>query len=97
MSEGARLFSEPIEGGNTFTCSTCHDPHGPLDSTRCVECHAQTPEVLAKQSEKARRFHATADEKGTECIRCHKGLAHPIGPLEQAARPVHPPFAVGQR
>jgi len=73
-----------------MTCAGCHNPHGPLSSDRCVDCHAQTPDVLARQSEKARRYHAVAAERGTECIRCHKALAHPIKPLalqdQQAAR-----------
>jgi hypothetical protein len=64
-----------------LTCKGCHNPHGPLQSDRCVECHAQTPDVLAKESEKAKRFHEVATRRGTECIRCHKGIAHPIPPL----------------
>lgn len=79
-------FTHPVgmelEDGSHVTCATCHNPHGKLDSTRCLECHEQTRDVLAKQSEKAQRFHETAEAKGTECIRCHKGLAHPIGPLD---------------
>jgi len=66
-----------------LTCASCHNPHGPLDSRRCVDCHPQTPEVLSKQSEKARRFHEVATRSGTECIRCHQELAHPIKPLEE--------------
>jgi nitrate/TMAO reductase-like tetraheme cytochrome c subunit len=81
-------FSHPVgmklEDGASMTCATCHNPHGKLDSTRCLECHKQTAEVLAKQSPKAQRFHKTAAEKGTDCIRCHKGLAHPIEDLESA-------------
>lgn len=61
-----------------FTCATCHNPHGALESKRCTDCHDSSPEELAKQSPKARRFHATAQERKIECIRCHKGLAHPI-------------------
>ena len=64
-----------------LTCTGCHNPHGPLASKRCMDCHPQTPEVLAKESEKARRYHEVAERKGTECIRCHKGIAHPIPPL----------------
>jgi len=75
-AEGMELMD-----GTTLNCSTCHNPHGSLESTRCLECHEQTTEALGSQSEKAQRFHRTAEEKGTECIRCHKGLAHPISPL----------------
>jgi len=70
-----------LNGDGELTCSGCHNPHGPLESGRCLDCHAQTPEVLAKESEKAKRFHEVAVMKGTSCIRCHKGIAHPIRPL----------------
>ncbi len=66
-----------------LTCASCHNPHGPLSSTRCIDCHAQSPEVLAKESEKARRYHEIAARKGTQCIRCHQELSHPIRPLEE--------------
>jgi nitrate/TMAO reductase-like tetraheme cytochrome c subunit len=36
------------------------------------------PEVLAKQSEKAQRYHAVATARGTECMRCHRGISHPL-------------------
>ncbi len=74
----------PIGDQGQVTCAGCHNPHGPLSSTRCLDCHPQTPEARAKESEKARRFHDVADEKGTECMRCHKALAHPIKPLDEA-------------
>ncbi|MBW2271116.1 MAG: cytochrome c3 family protein [Deltaproteobacteria bacterium] len=64
-----------------LTCTGCHDPHGPLTSERCSECHTRTAEAFAKESPKARRYHDVAEAKGTECIRCHKGIAHPIRPL----------------
>jgi nitrate/TMAO reductase-like tetraheme cytochrome c subunit len=70
-----------LSGKGELTCSGCHNPHGPLESSRCLDCHPQTPEVLAKESQKARRFHAVAKAKGTECTRCHKGIAHEISPL----------------
>jgi len=64
-----------------LSCATCHNPHGPLNSGRCGECHEQTPAIQAKHSEKARRYHQVAEARGTECIRCHKGIAHEIPPL----------------
>lgn len=64
-----------------LTCTGCHNPHGPLSSVRCLDCHTSSPDILAKQSQKARRFHEVAERKGTECMRCHKGIAHAIPPL----------------
>jgi nitrate/TMAO reductase-like tetraheme cytochrome c subunit len=85
-AEPAASFSHAVGKniGNQgqVTCTGCHNPHGPLSSDRCVDCHAQTAEILSKQSEKARRFHEVATREGTECIRCHKALAHPIKPLQ---------------
>jgi nitrate/TMAO reductase-like tetraheme cytochrome c subunit len=73
-----------IGGQGEMTCAGCHNPHGPLESSRCLDCHSQAPEVLAQQSEKARRYHEVAVARGTDCMRCHKGIAHPITPLEKA-------------
>jgi hypothetical protein len=70
-----------------IVCSDCHDPHGPLSSGRCGDCHHQTAPVLALQKEKARRFHEVARERGTECMRCHRGISHPLpDDLLEAAR-----------
>jgi nitrate/TMAO reductase-like tetraheme cytochrome c subunit len=84
-------FSHPIgqdlDGRGTISCAGCHNPHGSLDSGRCGDCHS--PEIdVTKQSAKAQRYHAVAKTRGTECIRCHQGIAHPIKPLllEQAER-----------
>jgi hypothetical protein len=65
-----------------LTCTGCHNPHGPLNSERCADCHPQSKELLSKQSEKARRFHEVATQRGTDCVRCHKALSHPIKPLQ---------------
>jgi len=93
-------FTHPVPEKPTkeddFTCATCHNPHGALESGRCADCHDLEPATLAEESEKARRFHTTAIERKIECIRCHKGLAHPIPPLngaDGAERPVHDPAA----
>lgn len=63
------------------TCAGCHDPHGPLRSGRCEDCHPEA-EVRSKESEKARRYHEVAAQQETECMRCHKALSHPIKPLQ---------------
>jgi nitrate/TMAO reductase-like tetraheme cytochrome c subunit len=80
-AEFTHALGKNLSQKGALTCSGCHNPHGPLESERCFECHAQTAEVLAKESEKAKRFHEVATAKGTSCIRCHKGIAHPIRPL----------------
>lgn len=80
-SDFTHAIGENIQGEETLTCADCHNPHGPLNSGRCSDCHEQTPEIQAKQSEKARRFHEVAERKGTQCMRCHKGIAHIIPPL----------------
>ena len=66
-----------------LTCTGCHNPHAPINSSRCVACHPQTPAVISMQTERAQRFHEVASREATECIRCHKALSHPIKPLGQ--------------
>ncbi len=80
-SEFSHAIGRDLDGKGELTCAGCHNPHGPLSSERCLGCHAQTPEVLAKESDKARRYHETASAKGTDCIRCHKAISHPIRAL----------------
>lgn len=84
----SHAIGEELGDKGELTCAGCHNPHGPLDSGRCGECHLPTPEVAAKESPKARRYHEVAELKGIDCIRCHKGIAHPIPPLvlEKSAR-----------
>ncbi len=82
----SHAVGKSIGGQGALTCSGCHNPHGPLESSRCLDCHSQAPEVLAQQSEKARRYHEVAATRGTDCMRCHKGLSHPITPLEVGQR-----------
>ncbi len=86
QTDFSHTVGRSIGGQDELSCSGCHNPHSPLDSSRCLDCHAQTPEVLAQQSEKARRYHEVAISRGTDCMRCHKGLAHPITPLEVGRR-----------
>ena len=80
-AEFSHALEKDLGDQGELACTGCHNPHGPLNSDRCLECHEQTPEILTKQSAKAKRFHEVAERKGTECIRCHKGIAHPIPPL----------------
>jgi predicted CXXCH cytochrome family protein len=67
-----------LNGKGELSCAGCHNPHGPLESTRCTDCHEQSPGELAKQTPRAQRFHEVAARKNTDCIRCHKAIAHPI-------------------
>ena len=77
-SDFSHRIGQDLGGKGVLVCSDCHDPHGPLSSGRCGDCHEQGPESLAKQSEKAQRYHAVATARGTECMRCHRGIAHPL-------------------
>jgi len=81
VAEFSHAVGRDLAGDGILSCDSCHNPHGPLHSGRCVSCHAQTPDVIAKQSEKARRYHEVAATNDTECMRCHKGLSHAIRPL----------------
>lgn len=74
----SHALGKDLNGMGELTCSGCHNPHGPLTSARCIECHVQTPQGLANQSKKAKRVHEEAAASGTDCIRCHQGIAHPI-------------------
>ena len=89
----SHAVGERIGDDGTLTCAGCHNPHGPLHSDRCLDCHPQTPELQAQQSAKARRYHEVAARRGTECMRCHKGIAHPIEALMrlEAGSPAPPP------
>jgi hypothetical protein len=91
-SEFAHLTGGKFSAGGSIVCSDCHNPHGRIDSVRCLTCHEQKPADLATQSVKAQRFHAVAVVRGTECIRCHRGLAHPLPDdvLEAARREQQP-------
>lgn len=78
----SHAIGQPLGTADELTCGSCHTAHGPLDSTRCLDCHPQGPDVIGRQSAKAQRFHETAARQGTDCLRCHKGIAHRIADLD---------------
>lgn len=71
-------LGQNLNGRGELSCAGCHNPHGPLSSARCADCHVRTSETIAGETPKAKRFHDVAARKGTECMRCHKGIAHPV-------------------
>ena len=46
------------------------------DSRACRNCHAFTPEVVAKQKDFVQPMHQQVLEGKATCIDCHKGIAH---------------------
>lgn len=46
------------------------------NSQACRNCHAFTPEVLAKQKDFVRPMHEQVLAGQATCIDCHKGIAH---------------------
>ena len=46
------------------------------DSANCRQCHAFTPEIIAKQKEFVQPMHKMALTGESTCIDCHKGVAH---------------------
>ena len=85
-SDFSHALGRMIDGKSALTCADCHNPHGPLNSEGCIACHARRPDVLAKETEKAREYHAVALQKGVDCLRCHKGISHPIRGLTLEGR-----------
>ena len=39
-----------LGGAGKITCASCHSPHFPLSSSRCLDCHDQSPETLSAVS-----------------------------------------------
>jgi cytochrome c-type protein NapC len=46
------------------------------DSRECRNCHSFAAMQKTKQRPRAQKNHATAEQRGTTCIDCHKGIAH---------------------
>lgn len=46
------------------------------NSANCRQCHAFTPEIIAKQKEFVQPMHKMALTGESTCIDCHKGVAH---------------------
>jgi hypothetical protein len=78
LSDFTHAIGHDLGGSDPLTCSDCHNPHDALNASRCNDCHSRTLKVVAMESLKAKRFHEVAERKGTECTRCHMGIAHPI-------------------
>ena len=64
-------LSKCYQSSTTLTCTTCHDPHGPLTESvkveyfreRCLECHQDS----CKLDESVRRRKSAEDN----CVTCH--------------------------
>jgi len=48
------------------------------NSANCRNCHAFTPEIVAKQKEFVQPLHKMALTKDSTFIDCHKGVAHTV-------------------
>ncbi len=73
--DAQRNSPHPVAGGE-IRCADCHPPHEPMSDASCVACHGMGSGELAKQSPRAREFHANSQAKSVPCGECHKGLAH---------------------
>ncbi len=65
-----------LEGKDALYCTQCHNPHGETSLAACTECHSQDAATLAKQTPKARDYHARAAARRIDCTACHKGFVH---------------------
>ena len=71
-------------------CTTCHNPPGPIDLSRCNSCHPAVKEAFALQSPKAREYHERALAKQIACTDCHKTFVHAAPELELGQRLTRP-------
>lgn len=54
------------------------------DSRECRSCHAFDAMTLATQKPEAQKRHTEAQEAGSTCIDCHKGIAHRLPDMKKA-------------
>jgi DmsE family decaheme c-type cytochrome len=86
-------------GANSFTCATCHDPHGKIrEETRtdlCLQCHNQSSPTMAWHS-------STHSLYGVACTDCHNPHPHTTPQVvtnvshTSIARPKRMPMAVDE-
>ena len=77
----------PLTGESAMYCTQCHNPHGPTNLAACTSCHANDPPTLAKQSPKAREYHARALTQKIQCTSCHKAFVHAMPPITLGETP----------
>ena len=94
ISTAPEKSAHPLLGDKRMLCTTCHNPHGPLELSMCSSCHTQSQESFAKQTPKARGYHQRALSEGIACTDCHKAFVHAAPEIvlgNREARPVHAP------
>ena len=79
-----------ITGEDRMLCTTCHNPHGPIELSLCNSCHPQIPEAFALQPAKARDYHERALSKEIACTDCHKTFVHAAPDLTIINQAIHP-------
>jgi predicted CXXCH cytochrome family protein len=76
VKEALAKSPHPFFGEKKILCTSCHNPHGPLDMAVCSECHPQNSDEFAKQVPKTRGYHERALRENIDCIDCHKAFVH---------------------
>ena len=69
---------EKIEAHRMRMATAVWDSMRANDSRACRYCHDDMRWDTAAQTPKARGYHLGSLAKGSTCIDCHKGLAHPL-------------------